>query len=111
MERDFDLAIIGGGIIGACAAWYARMHFPGWKICIIDRSNVYGATHYSASLDLPYGHTPLRYLLARNSGILYEAMRKQLPHLPIKNLSFFGIVQDENAERVLNQIQPGNKSQ
>ena len=104
MERDFDLAIIGGGIIGACAAWYARKHYPNWKIGILDRTNVNGATHYSASLDLPYGHTPLRYLLARHSGILYEAMRKQLSHLPIRDLSFYGIVQEENAGRVLNQI-------
>lgn len=107
--RDYDLAIIGAGIIGVCAAWYARSQHPQWRIVLIDQGKVGGgATHYSASLDLPYGHTPLRYQLAERSQELYLQLRKELPDLPIKDLIFYGIVSAQNAPSVLQQITDSN---
>lgn len=104
-NKGFDLAIIGGGIIGVCAAWYARRQYPYWDIALFDQDKVgNGATHFSASLDLPYGHTPLRYRLAKRSRELYLQLREELPELPIKDLSFFGIVLEQNALQVLRQI-------
>ncbi|CAN5679471.1 hypothetical protein BH11BAC3_BH11BAC3_10210 [soil metagenome] len=108
---EFDLAIIGAGIIGVSAAWYAHKEHPGWRIVILDQSTVSsGATYYSASLDLPYGHTPLRYQLAGRSRELYSTLRKELPALPIKDLSLFGIVQQSKAAEVLSQIVDKNAS-
>lgn len=104
-KPEFDLVIIGAGIIGVSAAWYAHKQHPEWRIIMLDQSTVSsGATYYSASLDLPYGHTPLRYQLAARSRELYSDLRKELPALPIKDLSFFGIVQQSNATEVLSQI-------
>ncbi|MEO6230953.1 MAG: FAD-dependent oxidoreductase [Ferruginibacter sp.] len=108
---EFDLAIIGAGIIGVSAAWYANKQHPEWCIVILDQSTVSsGATYYSASLDLPYGHTPLRYQLAGRSRELFSALREELPALPIKDLSLFGIVQQSKANEVLSQIVDKNAS-
>ena len=92
-----------------CAAWYARSQHPQWHIVLIDQGKVGGgATHYSSSLDLPYGHTPLRYRLAERSHELYLQLRKELPDLPIKDLIFYGIVSAQNAPSVLQQITDSN---
>ena len=92
-----------------CAAWYARSQHPQWRIVLIDQGKVGGgATHYSASLDLPYGHTPLCYQLAERSHELYLQLRKELPDLPIKDLIFYGFVSAQNAPSVLQQITDSN---
>lgn len=105
INTELDLAIIGAGIIGVCAAWYARQEYPHWQIGLFEQSKVgSGASFYSASLDLPYGHTPLRYRLAERSRSLYSQLRKEMPELPIKDLPFFGIVQEVNAHLVLQQL-------
>ncbi|MEO6730604.1 MAG: FAD-binding oxidoreductase [Ferruginibacter sp.] len=105
INTELDLAVIGAGIIGVCAAWYARQQYPHWQIGLFEQSEVgSGASFYSASLDLPCGHTPLRYRLAERSRSLYSQLRKEMPALPIKDLPFFGIVQEVNAHLVLQQL-------
>ncbi len=105
MKTDLDLAIIGGGILGVCTAWYARKQYPAWNIGLFDQSKIGGgATFYSASLDLPYGHTPLRYQLAKRSRELFLTLRKELPDLPIRDLPFYGIVHREHAQLVMDQL-------
>lgn len=111
MKNDFDLTIIGAGIIGAMVAWYARKQYPGWRICLIDQSSIgSGATHYSASLDIPYGHTPLRFELAQHSRALYVALRQEIPGLPVKDLPLYGIVQEGNASLTIKQFADAHAS-
>ena len=105
MKDDLDLAIIGAGIIGVCAAWYARKKYPSWRIALFDQSQPgSGASAYSASLDLPYGHTPLRYELSKRSRFLFDELLNDIPALPLKDLKFYGITQQENAGRILQQL-------
>ncbi|MEO8109097.1 MAG: FAD-dependent oxidoreductase [Ginsengibacter sp.] len=108
-ENNFDLAIIGAGIIGTCVAWYARKHYPAWRIALVDKSEVgSGASFYSASLDIPFGHTPLRYKFSKRSRSLYAELRNELPELPIKDLNFYGVVNEDSACHVLQQFtEPG----
>ncbi|MBC7886374.1 MAG: FAD-binding oxidoreductase [Ferruginibacter sp.] len=109
MKSELDLAIIGGGIIGVFAAWYARKQHPDWHIGLFEQGLVgSGATFYSARLDIPYGHTPLRYQLAQRSRSLFAELRKEMPELPIKDLPFYGIVQEDNAQLVLLQLVDNN---
>ncbi len=106
--NDVDLAIIGGGIIGICTAWYAAQQYPQWRIAVLEQSAIgSGATQYAASLDMPYGHTPLRHRLSARSRELYATLRKALP-LPIKDLPFYGIVNKENAAPVLARLTDTN---
>lgn len=101
-QSVFDLAIIGAGIIGACAAWYARKLHPEWSIAVFDRSLAgSGTSHYSASLDFAYGHTPVRKRLSERSRNLYRELRNDIPGLPIKDLPFFGFIEETKASTLL----------
>ena len=107
-DQEFDLAVIGGGMIGMCTAWYAAQQFPQWRIAVFEQNEVgSGASHYSVSLDMPYGHTALRHQLATRSGELYRALRNTLP-LPIKDLSFYGIVDSNSADDVVANFTGGS---
>ena len=107
-EEEFDLAIIGAGIIGVCTAWFARKHHPEWKIGLFDANEIGGgATQYSATLDIPFGHTPLRYKLSKRSRVLFEELKSELPLLPFKKLPFYGVLQKQNAEDILRHFSYG----
>ncbi|QNP65944.1 NAD(P)/FAD-dependent oxidoreductase [Streptomyces genisteinicus] len=50
-----DLLIVGGGIIGATAAWAAARHAPGSRVVLADRGEPGGgASALSAALIVPY---------------------------------------------------------
>lgn len=101
MER-FDLTVIGAGIIGSTAAYFAGARMPGWRIALLDRSVVGGgATLHSVGLDFPYGRTAEQREIARESIRLFGELRAEIPGLPIYDLPFFGVVSGENLERVL----------
>lgn len=45
-----DLAVIGAGIVGLSAAFWARRLHPDWSIVVVERSLVgSGTTQYSAA--------------------------------------------------------------
>lgn len=99
---QFDLAIIGAGIVGSAAAYFARAQMPGWRVALLDRSVVGGgATLYSAGLDFPYGRSAAQKEIARESMRLFAGLRAEIPGLPIHDLPFFGVVSRENLRRVL----------
>ena len=54
MSHKYDLAIIGGGIVGVSILYQALKKFPNFKIALFDRSLVgSGASFYSAGLSIP----------------------------------------------------------
>jgi glycerol-3-phosphate dehydrogenase len=55
--RSHDLAIVGGGIYGVCAAWEAARR--GLSVCLLERGDFGGAT---SSQSLKVVHGGLRYL-------------------------------------------------
>lgn len=101
----FDLTIIGAGIIGANAFYLARQQRPEWRILLLDRSLAgKGASAYSAGLDFPYGRTPWQKQLSDTSGKMYTEFQKRLPHLPIRQLPFIGIVKKQNRDQILERF-------
>src|SRR5438067_6958541 len=88
-RRDFDLLVIGGGIVGAgIAAESAR---AGLRVALVERGDFAGATS-SASSKLIHGG--LRYLSLGDVGLVREAhherrllMRVVAPHL-VRRLPF-----------------------
>lgn len=67
-EREFDLLVIGGGIVGAGIAAAAAHH--GLSVALVDRGDFGGATS-SASSKLIHGG--LRYLRLGDVGLVREA--------------------------------------
>lgn len=101
----FDLIIIGAGIIGASAAYFAAQHMPSWNILLLDRSMIgTGATQYSVGLDFPYGRTPLQKRLSQESNEAYLQLKALMPELPIRSLPFFGVVSREHLSQVLSKF-------
>jgi glycine/D-amino acid oxidase-like deaminating enzyme len=99
---QFDLTIIGAGIVGSAAAYFARARMPGWRVALLDRSVVGGgATLHSVGLDFPYGRSAAQKEIARESMRLFAGLRAEIPGLPIYDLPFFGVVSRENLRRVL----------
>ena len=90
---QFDLAVIGVGIIGATTAYLAHQKKPDWRLLLVDRSFVgSGATHYSVGLDIPYGRTASQKRYSRMSTRIYRQLAVAMPDLPMYQIPFFGIV-------------------
>ncbi|TML87915.1 MAG: glycerol-3-phosphate dehydrogenase/oxidase [Actinobacteria bacterium] len=88
-SREFDLLVIGGGIVGAGIAATATQH--GLSVALVDRKDFGGGTS-SASSKLIHGG--LRYLRLGDVGLVREAheerrilMRTVAPHL-VQQLPF-----------------------
>ena len=93
--KNFDLAIIGAGIIGATTAYLAHARRPEWRIALLDRSFIAdGATHYSAALDLPFGRTARQQAMVAESASFYRDLKTRHPDLPIRDIPFV-LVADE----------------
>jgi len=79
MMREYDLAIVGGGIVGAWTLYLAQRRFPQWRICLVERFRVGdGATAHSAGVLLATGVTPRERKLAALSAELYREIRGPL---------------------------------
>jgi glycerol-3-phosphate dehydrogenase len=95
-SREFDLFVIGGGIVGAGIAEAASAH--GLDVALVDKSDFAGATS-SASSKLIHGG--LRYLRLGDIGLVREAhherrvlMRIVAPHLVRKLPFLFPLYED-----------------
>ena len=82
-EREFDLLVIGGGVIGAGIASVAARH--GLAVALVDRGDFGGATSSSSSKLI---HGGLRYLRLGDVRLVREAheerrhlMNVVAPHL------------------------------
>lgn len=106
---EFDLTVVGAGIIGSMAAYFASVQMPGWRIALLDRSLVgSGTTSYSVGLDFPYGRSAAQRDIASESSRLFRELRALIPDLPIHDLPFFGVVSKERADQVLAGFTPNN---
>ncbi len=90
---EFDLAVVGAGIVGAAAAYQAAVRRPDWRILLAERSAVgCGATRHSAGLDLPFGETPAKRFLAARSFEAWGRLAAELAPLPLRELPLYAVV-------------------
>lgn len=99
---EFDLAVVGAGIVGATAAYLARRKMNGWRILLVERSLVGdGATRYSAGLDIPFGRNAAQRHFSLLSTKTFDELKREIPELPIYELPFFAVVGRERARDTL----------
>ena len=54
MTKQFDLTIIGGGIVGLMAATLIKLRQPALRLAVIEQKTLgFGATHHSAAFSTP----------------------------------------------------------
>src|SRR5947209_17535475 len=87
--KNFDLAIIGAGIVGATTAWLAHVRRPEWPIAVLDRSFPGdGATRYSPALDLPFGRNARQRAMVKQSVSFYRDLKAWHPESPLRDIPF-----------------------
>ncbi|GAA3808390.1 hypothetical protein GCM10022226_30630 [Sphaerisporangium flaviroseum] len=71
-----DLAVVGGGVIGAFVVREALRRHPGWRVLLLERSSIgSGATEWSAGVSFPLAATPRHRDLVNAASPRYEALR------------------------------------
>jgi glycerol-3-phosphate dehydrogenase len=81
-SREFDLLVIGGGIVGACIAWDATQR--GLSVALVERGDFGGGTSANCLKTI---HGGLRYLQHLDLGRMQESIRERsvwlriAPHL------------------------------
>ncbi len=102
---NYDIVIVGGGILGVLCAYYANLKWPDKKIAILEKGLIgKGVTDYSAYLDVPYSTTPYKQKLTRESRLLYDELLIKYPHLPITAASLIGICNTNKIHEVINNL-------
>lgn len=91
IRKQYDLAIIGGGIIGLMTALVARITNPHLRIAIIEQSNLAtGASLYSAGLSAPISKGIMTAELIETSkkiiSDLYQHLNLGLTFIPCLHL-------------------------
>ncbi|MGC9055209.1 MAG: FAD-dependent oxidoreductase, partial [Candidatus Hydrogenedens sp.] len=87
-SEEFDLIVIGGGIVGACVARDATLR--GLKVVLLERKDFASATSGASSKLI---HGGLRYLMNLEIGLVRESLKERriwsqiAPHL-VKSLPF-----------------------
>lgn len=79
-----DLAVVGGGVIGALVAHEAVAAFPGATVAVLERGLIgQGASSRSAGVHFPRGATARVRSMTEHSARVWERLAAEL-HLPIR---------------------------
>lgn len=71
---DWDIIVIGGGVIGLTVAVRALQHHSSVRVLLLERATVgSGATGYAGAIDIPYHQTEFHRSLVASSWAWYEA--------------------------------------
>jgi glycine/D-amino acid oxidase-like deaminating enzyme len=88
-----DLVIVGGGIVGVMAAYWAATRSPLREIVIIERSLIGGgATQHSGGHNHRFGFNAQQRELAAESQPIFEELRTALPSVDLFDVPFVGLV-------------------
>ena len=77
-EKDYDLAVVGGGIFGVCAAWDAALR--GFSVVIIDKGDF---CHATSANHFKMVHGGIRYLQHADVVRIRESSRERSAFLRV----------------------------
>jgi len=107
--RDFDLVVVGAGVLGATTARLASLYHPQWRILIVDRGFAGGvASGASAGLDVPLARNAAQHELVRRSRELAQLLRRNTPGLNAPEVDTYWIARDENAGDLRKRVVDGS---
>jgi glycine/D-amino acid oxidase-like deaminating enzyme len=95
-----NLAVVGGGIVGAWAAYLAQRAKPDRRVALLERGLVgCGTSLYGGAIRLPFGSSPLRRAMAARAERLYRNLGgPSAADLPGRPLDLYWVVEDGTAE-------------
>lgn len=95
----FDLAIIGGGVIGATIATLAKARNPELEIAILERHLIgTGASLYGGAVRVPLGVTPVHRDLVKRSEEIFLDLEDWVGPLPGRRVAVVWIVPVERQD-------------
>lgn len=108
-DDDFDLVVVGAGVLGAAAARLASLYRPKWRMVVVDRGFAGGVgSRFSAGLDVPMAHRAALRGLVRRSGAAWERLRRETPGLGVQQADTYWIARDEHADRLRESVVDGS---
>lgn len=104
MKANYDITIIGGGIIGLFSAYLASKKYKEANILVLDQNfKATGATFYSIALDIPYGETKEKREFSRVSRKYFSELDK-LTSYKRQQIPFIGVTHQDNFKHLSNNF-------
>jgi glycine/D-amino acid oxidase-like deaminating enzyme len=99
-HRNFDLVVVGAGIVGTMTAYLATRLRPDDRVLLVDQGQIGGgATAFSAGFDAPLAPTAVHREFVQRSGRLYDVLRSDMPALPLAPVDVYWVIdRDREAE-------------
>lgn len=102
---EYDLVVVGAGIVGATVAEQARRRRPGARILLLDRSSPgSGATRHSAALSAPTGATAAHRQLAERSERWYADLARTSDAPWRRPLDAYWVVRESSVAECLREF-------
>ena len=106
---DFDLVVVGAGVLGAATARLATLYHPDWRLLVVDRGFAGGAaSRVSAGLDVPLARNATQRDLVRRSNEAWGTLRLGTPGLDTPVVDTYWIVGDHHVDDLRDRIVDGS---
>ena len=93
--EQYDLAVVGGGIMGLCTALEAKRRHPRGRICIVERATIgTGASRYAPGIQIAVGRTEAERDLARRGLRDWDRLFPQMSWPVGRRCDLFWIASD-----------------
>lgn len=107
--HDFDLVVVGAGVLGAATARLASLYHPEWRMLVVDRGFAGGvASRVSAGLDVPMARNAAHRGLVRRSNTLWKTLRRETPGLATPAVDTYWIARDDHADELRGSVVDGS---
>ncbi|WP_315837674.1 FAD-binding oxidoreductase [Bradyrhizobium prioriisuperbiae] len=91
-DNEFDLAVVGAGIVGMMVACIAKRTHPALSIAVLDRSLAgSGTSLYGGAVRIPFGITDTHRRFVRRSEEIFADLDRWAGPLPARKIPVFWV--------------------